>query len=396
MSVAALRFLAEGVLATAQLAFRKAKSFGHISTEGFNILHIVGHGQFDSESEEGAVIFEDDRGSLFPLGVRSIREICCKRGISMVFLNTCQSGSGGQHNFNKGVAQALVSHGVPAVVANQYSVLDTSATSFAQHFYWALANGMSIGQAACEARIAVNCALHGEIIDWAVPVVYARDPNMSLCAKPAHIVPMASMAVRAESHRAIRGRRLRVAVWDIDSIFPSLQHTLERMNDARTVFGFELVALSAPIDAWDLEDRAEDGTPYLWTEKLADRLQHFTVELGVNVLGCVTRHWMSDDNFLNIYGWWPPGQQPPVMIFSSAGFDDLPPAGDDTDRAIANLMVEGLTGFLGNVDSHSDKIAPNCPLGFVPKVSIESVRQVLSDEGECQHAAEVFGCLLEA
>ena len=79
------------------------------------------------------------------------------------------------------MAQSLVSHGLPAVVANQYSVLDTSATSFAQHFYWSLAQGMSIGQAACEARIAVNCSMQGELIDWAVPVVYARDPNMTLC-----------------------------------------------------------------------------------------------------------------------------------------------------------------------------------------------------------------------
>ncbi len=65
-----------------------------------------------------------------------------------MFLNACQTGSGGRRHFNKGVAQSLVSHGVPDVAANQYSVLDTSATSFAQHFYWALADGMSVGQAA--------------------------------------------------------------------------------------------------------------------------------------------------------------------------------------------------------------------------------------------------------
>jgi CHAT domain-containing protein len=94
-----------------------------------------------------------------------VREIFCQRGVTLVFLNACQTGSGGLADFNKGVAQSLVSHGLPALVANQYSVLDTSATHFAQHFYWSLAQGLTIGQAAREARIAVNYSLEGEVID---------------------------------------------------------------------------------------------------------------------------------------------------------------------------------------------------------------------------------------
>lgn len=128
-----------------------------ISTGGFRIVHLIGHGMFDETKQEGSIIVENARGGSVPMGVRSVREIFCKRGVSLVFLNACQTGSGGLKEFNKGVAQSLVSHGMPAVVANQYSVLDSSATSFAQHFYWALAHGMSLGQAACEARISVNC-----------------------------------------------------------------------------------------------------------------------------------------------------------------------------------------------------------------------------------------------
>jgi CHAT domain-containing protein len=75
---------------------------------------------------------------------------------SLVFLNACETGRGGRAEFNKGVAQSLVAHGLPAVVANQYSVLDSSATSFAQHFYWSLAQSNSLGESAREARIAVN------------------------------------------------------------------------------------------------------------------------------------------------------------------------------------------------------------------------------------------------
>jgi hypothetical protein len=333
-----------------------------LSTGSFTVVHIIGHSAFDETTEEGVLFFEDEQGGQLRLGQRSVREIFCKRGVTLVFLNSCESGSGGRHNFNRGVAQAMVSHGLPAVVANQYSVLDLSATSFAQHFYWSIANGMSIGQAACEARIAINCSLEGEIIDWAVPVVYVRDPNMTICAKPDRVVSPVG-AVRGSARHALRDRPVRVAVWDIDNMFPSLSHTLERMNLTQLTFGFELAALSVPIDAWDVDQRADDDTPYLWAEKLAGRLKDITVELRVNVLACITRHWMRDDEVRNLYSWWPAKKKPPVIIFSCAGFDQMTPSGPDTERAIANVTVTGLAGFFGDLNSHK-RGAKDCPLAF--------------------------------
>ncbi len=335
---------------------------GLLATGNFTVVHLIGHGTFDEEKGEGSLFFEDESGAGVALSERSVREIFCKRGVSLVFLNACQTGSGSRYNFNKGVAQALVSHGLPAVVANQYSVLDSSATSFAQHFYWSLAHGLSIGQAACDARIALNCSMQGDIIDWAVPVVYARDANMKLCEKPATVSPP-STAVRGTSRRAIEDRAVRVAVWDIDSVFPALDRTLERMNGAQSQLGFELVSLSAPIDAWDLENRAEDGQPYLWAEKLARRLGRMTVELQVNILACITRHWLRDNDWFNIYGWWPDHQKPPVIILSYAGFDELEAEGPATDRAIANVTVAALAGFLARVGTHN-RAPLNCPLAF--------------------------------
>ena len=175
-------------------------------------MHFIGHGFFDEEPE-GHVVFEDHHGGESTLGERSTREVFGKRGIKLVFLNSCQSGTGARSDLNAGIAQTLVSHGLPALVANQYSVLDSSATSFAQHFYWALAQGMSIGQAACEARIALNYSIQGDTIDWAVPVVYTRDPNMVLCARPEKMGAVPTTAkVRADTRRAIEGRSVRVAV----------------------------------------------------------------------------------------------------------------------------------------------------------------------------------------
>jgi hypothetical protein len=364
--------LIQAGLATVEVLPRATPSSIHarLSTGQFTVVHFIGHGVFNEQTQEGALVFEDARGGEYYLGERSVREIFCQRGVTLVFLNACQTGSGGRADFNKGVAQSLVSHGLPALVANQYSVLDSSATHFAQQFYWGLAQGMTIGQAAREARIAVNYSLQGEMIDWAVPVVYARDPNMTLAVKPAGLVELRA-EIKARSRRAVAPRPCEVADWDIDNVFPELKGTLERMTHAQERFGFELVDLSAPVDAWDLENKV-DGMPYLWAEKLAHRLGRMPLDLNVNMLACVTRHWMRDDKTLDIYGWWDETGGAPVVIFSVAGFDDLPPAGPETDRAVANMMTAALAGYFGRMNTHAR--GPNdCPMAANAKRLIRYV-----------------------
>jgi hypothetical protein len=332
---------------------------GYLSTGEYGIVHFIGHGVFDEEKQEGCLVFEDARGGEFRLGQRSVREIFGQRGVNLVFLNACQTGSGSRADFNKGVAQGLVSHGMPALVANQYSVLDSSATSFAQHFYWSLAQGRTLGESAREARIAVNYSMQGELIDWAVPVFYARDANVALCPAPAKRPNTPATTVRSSHRRAALAREIRVAVWDIDNVFPALERTLDRLNRAQNTFGFELVDMSPPLDVWDLEE--VPGTPYLWAERLARRLRNKPVELGVDVLACVTRHWLRDDNWLNLYGWWPEDRKNPVVVFSAAGLAELQVEGPDTDRAITNVAVTTLAGFLGGLDAHS-RGPKDCPM----------------------------------
>src|SRR5262249_61568081 len=133
---------------------------GRLTTGKYQVVHFIGHGVYDEERGEGCLIFVNENGGEYRLGERSVREIFRGRGLSLVFLNACESGRGGSADFNKGVAQSLVAHGLPALVANHYSVLDSSATAFARHFYASLAEGLALGSAAREARTAVSSALH--------------------------------------------------------------------------------------------------------------------------------------------------------------------------------------------------------------------------------------------
>ena len=350
-----------------------------LAAGGYNIVHVIGHGEFDEATNEGCLVFEDGRGGDYRVGERSLREIFCRRGLSLVFLNACQTGTGGRSDFNKGVAQALVSHGLPALVANQYSVLDSSATSFAQHFYNSLAQGLSLGQAAREARIAVNYTLQGEPIDWAIPVLYARDPNLTLTVTAQRAVPV--VAVRPGSRRAVRAHALKIAVWDADEVFPDLERTLQAMNAAQTVYGFQAAKLSLPLDVWDLQ--SEPGTRYLRADQLARRLQNKPGELHVDLLVSLTRQWMRDDEWFNLYAWRAGGAATKVAVASFAGFDDLASKGPVTDRVLANTIVSLLAGFFGGVK--------DCPMAVDESRDWQDVAGALAFDAGCREKLRARG-----
>jgi CHAT domain len=150
---------------------------------GYDILHFIGHGGFDARRGEGYLVFEDEGGHARRVFSGDLRHLLCHRGLRLVFLNACETGRGGRLNFNRGTAPALVAGGIAAVVANQYTVRDYSATSFARRFYASLAQGATIGDAARESRIAVGYARGAETaasFEWAVPVLFARDPQARL------------------------------------------------------------------------------------------------------------------------------------------------------------------------------------------------------------------------
>jgi len=151
-----------------------------LASDRWDVLHFIGHGVYDARERTGALVFEDGRGGGRTVEAEALRQLLGRRGLKLVFLNACESGRGGRTDFTRGVAPALVACGLPAVVANQYSVLDTAATRFAAQLYWSLARGHALGDAAREARVAVSLATGPAALDWAVPVLYARDPRARL------------------------------------------------------------------------------------------------------------------------------------------------------------------------------------------------------------------------
>ena len=111
------------------------------------------------------------------------------------------------------------------------------------------------------------------------------------------------------------------------------------------------------------------GTRYLDANRFADRLAPQISQLGVHYMTAIVNEWMvcdvaTGEPTYNIYGWWPGKDMPPVLIFSTKALG-MEPKGPATDRAIANLAVSGIVGYLVDDGSH-EKPPRDCPSYYNP------------------------------
>jgi CHAT domain-containing protein len=355
----------------------------------YDVVHFIGHGEFDKQANQGKLVFQTRNGGRHDVDIRTLREILCGRGIQLVFLNACDTARDTHATLNRGIAQALVEGGIPAVVANQYPVLDDSAVGFTDHFYWSLALGASLGEAAREARIALNYSIGHESIDWAIPVLFARDPTFRLCARrgavkasppgaeqaetrapretagptaPTAVASPIGAAKAGETAPSVSSRAIRVGVADLARFFKELDDTLARLDEVQDRFMFEKVEIVAPLGAWEFN--ADSGRSYLHAERLARMLRDKPRELGVDFLVCLTNRRMRSDQYYDLYQWWSADRKLPIMIFSTAGLG-LDALGPVAGRAVANQLVETLASQLLETATQSSCIhdtgSKRCP-----------------------------------
>ena len=140
-----------------------------------HILHVIGHGDYDEQQQEGVLYFCDayGRSVAVPPGVLG-PYLHDHDPLRLVFLNACQSGRLGAADPFSGMAQRLVQQDCTAVVAMQFPISDGAATAFTGEFYAALADGMPVDQATTSARKAL---LAGYASEWATPVLYLNAPD---------------------------------------------------------------------------------------------------------------------------------------------------------------------------------------------------------------------------
>lgn len=149
------------------------------------IFHFGGHGDIQEQmgASPGEVIatatlgFDDKwvKADQLALNLRD-------SGVRLAVLGACNSGRREGKNPWAGIASMLVKTGVPAVVANQFKILDKTAIAFSKLFYKALVAGMSIEEAVSAGRkAAYNADPEGR--DWGIQALYLRSEHSQILFK---------------------------------------------------------------------------------------------------------------------------------------------------------------------------------------------------------------------
>ena len=279
----------------------------------------------------------------------------------------------------------LIAGGVPAVVANQYPVLDVSATSFSRHFYWALAMGQSIGDAAREARVAVNYSISGEAIDWAVPVVFARNPAQRLCLPRAAADYERTRTATVRRRRRAVQDRIKIGMWNAHRMIPHLPEICDHLTQAQNIYSFETVSFPAPIGTWRREQDKDQA--FVVAETLYDRLKTKPKELGVDRLVCMINFPLRSKTTKNLYFW----RRDALFVASTFGvLEHL----NEKDFTVERMMAHLAAAVVADLTPHRRGVGPaDCPFFYNEDRDVRSIagrlrfctacrRQFQAKEGE--------------
>ncbi|RTZ67127.1 MAG: hypothetical protein DSZ29_01500 [Aquificaceae bacterium] len=148
----------------------------------FHIIHFIGHGDFNKTHKEGVLVIEDDDGYGLQVSSHRIATIFQSSDASrLIVLNACEGGITSKENIFAGVAQSVVKKGVPAVLAMQHVITDTSAIVFSETFYGALSKGNPIDTSLSMARLAIYNQPNE--IEFATAALYMRSKTGRLFGK---------------------------------------------------------------------------------------------------------------------------------------------------------------------------------------------------------------------
>lgn len=150
--------------------------------QGYRVVHYIGHGMFDDEMG-GALILVDDYGDASQVGARVLARELRGASAAVVVLNACRSATESTARSLMGLAPNLIRAEVPAVVAMQYSIADSSATVFSRALYGALADGWPLDAAVTEGRKAISARVTEDDMDWGIPVLFMRSSDGVLWEK---------------------------------------------------------------------------------------------------------------------------------------------------------------------------------------------------------------------
>ncbi len=177
-----------------------------IKDEGpWDIVHFLGHGRYTHNSDDlvsgGEIALVDKQGEAAWVNDRTFADCFRSGSPELVFLQACQGAETHSSTFLgfRGVAMRLVSDGVPAVIAMQYSISNVKANAFASAFYKELRKGRLVSEAVQAGRETLGKSDRNnfEGREFGSPVLYLQNADMCFAnRRPDAPSPVACPACR--------------------------------------------------------------------------------------------------------------------------------------------------------------------------------------------------------
>lgn len=134
--------------------------------EPWHVIHFIGHGEAGVDGAH--LVLATPEGTSDPVDAKVLGlHVSGSPHLRLAVLNGCQTATTPLLSPRDGVALRLVNAGVPAAVAMQFPVADTSAVRFARYLYRTLAEGDVVDRAVAEGRQTLL-----DTPDWVNPVLY--------------------------------------------------------------------------------------------------------------------------------------------------------------------------------------------------------------------------------
>lgn len=158
---------------TAIEATTRTSLVDEVQKSNCDIFHFSGHGKVIDGVGNLVLMGRGNRSSY--LRADDLASMLQGRGISLVVLSACDTATGDFDNNFAVTAEALVRAGIPAVVANQLPVPDSSVALFVGRMYDELLRSGDIDRAVDEGRIKLATELEAgseAVLEWGIPTLY--------------------------------------------------------------------------------------------------------------------------------------------------------------------------------------------------------------------------------
>lgn len=316
-----------------------------------DIVHFYGHAALDPARNEGYLSFERAGGAPPErYYANDFAQLLATHNVRLAFLNACETGVAAPDDVasRSSIAAALLSRGIPAVIATQYAMPVNSASVFSSLVYSMLSAGHGLLEAVKYGRNSLRWGGQTLFCDWGIPVLYASEPDLVFFPRsevPAWAPPLAAALdggdpiaalsrtpenaaprISVEPSAVGEGHRegLKVALVDIDSNVGFLPQLAARANLAQTYFRFSVAYPPVP----SITALAEvDGRMQLVTrlDRLNEPLRNLPATLAAQRVCCLTGHYISaptpeepyDDYFTS-----PLPSNNQVLVISTYGLRD--------------------------------------------------------------------------